>query len=120
MNKPHSSSSIGQALTRTFILYSCLKKPKSGYNLLSQGKEIFLTNWSAGSFYPHLRFLLNEKLLTKKNTGSKRITYEYYTTRDGVAYLNHISTYFKHPSICEFFNALISGDFNETVKETKQ
>jgi len=118
MANVNPSFSIAKALIRSFILYSCLKKPKSGYALLAQGKNILLTNWSAGSFYPHLSFLLDQKLLLRKKTGSNRITYEYSTTRLGIEYLNHISSYFKNSVLKEFFGALILGDFNERITKS--
>ena len=34
-----SSSNIGRALMRSFILHTCLRKPQSGYSLLAKGKE---------------------------------------------------------------------------------
>ncbi|MFA5108012.1 MAG: hypothetical protein WC492_00550 [Candidatus Micrarchaeia archaeon] len=111
MNKTNPSSNIGKALTRSFILYSCLHQPQTGYRLLAAGKEILLTGWSAGSFYPHIQFLLKEKLLTRKKTSSKRITYEYSTTPAGTEYLKYVSTYFKHEKLKKFFKVLISGDF---------
>lgn len=108
-----SSSNIGKVLVRAFILHSCIRQPKSGYRLLVHGKSILLTSWSAGSFYPHLRALLHDGMLARKQTSSKRVTYEYSTTKKGREYLAYVSSYFKNEDLRAFFTALMSDDFDK-------
>lgn len=100
-------TSIGQSLISGYVLYSCDKEWQTGYKLMKDGKDAFLTRWSPGSFYPLLNNLYKKKMLNKRKTKSNRITYEYKTTNEGKKYLKNISNYFKNEIITDYITYLM-------------
>lgn len=111
VNYLKQSEGIGKGLISAFILYSCINGEETGYSLMGKGKTILLTNWSTGSFYPIINYLMENKLIERKKTDTKRTTYTYKTTKKGLNELNRISEYFKNEEVKKFFNSMIKGGF---------
>ncbi len=102
---------IGKALLNSYIIYRCSKIWPSGYRLMSEGRDILLATWSPGSFYPAISALVEEGMLIRRKSPSKRLTYEYHTTPKGIEYLKYISKYFSHQEVRVFLTALLEGSF---------
>jgi len=105
------STTIGKALTGAYILYSCRKEPKSGYRLMTDARDILLTGWSAGSFYPTIQSLVKAGMLTREVEKGKRVAHAYRTTPEGMEYLRKVSGYFKNRELKAFFASLLEGRF---------
>ncbi|VVC00809.1 Transcriptional regulator PadR-like family protein [uncultured archaeon] len=105
------SYTIGKALTSAYILYSCLKEPKSGYRLMQDARGLSIANWSSGSFYPTVDALVKGGMLSKGSGKGNRANNAYRTTKIGKEYLGRISQYFRKQELRIFFSALMEGRF---------